>query len=57
MEASFYSLAKDGGSDSGFSLSSTIINLIHQRDGVESSRKMYKRWVSNCISDFFFFSI
>ncbi|KAL0305946.1 UNVERIFIED_CONTAM: hypothetical protein Sradi_6011900 [Sesamum radiatum] len=39
-------LAKDGGSDSGFSLSSTIVNYILQRDGVESAREMYKRFLA-----------
>lgn len=37
-------LAKDGGNDSGFSLSSTIVNYVLQRDGVKSAREMYKRW-------------
>ncbi|KAL7103913.1 hypothetical protein ACP275_08G210600 [Erythranthe tilingii] len=37
VEASFSSYAKDGESDSGFSLSSTIKNFILQRDGVDSS--------------------
>lgn len=39
-------LAKDGGNDSGFSLSSTILNFILQRDGVESAREMYKRFLA-----------
>ncbi|XP_051125574.1 uncharacterized protein LOC127247659 [Andrographis paniculata] len=38
-------LAKDGGSDSGFSLSSTIVNHILQKDGVESAREMYNRFL------------
>ncbi|KAL8032873.1 hypothetical protein ABFX02_13G125400 [Erythranthe guttata] len=46
VEASFSSLTKDGGSDSGFSLSSTIVNFILERDGVDSSRQMYKRFLA-----------
>ncbi|KAL3627455.1 hypothetical protein CASFOL_028818 [Castilleja foliolosa] len=46
VETSILVLAKDGGSDSGFSLSSTILNYILQRDGVESAREMYKRFLA-----------
>ncbi|KAL7130314.1 hypothetical protein ABFS83_13G125400 [Erythranthe nasuta] len=46
VEASFSPLTKDGGSDSGFSLSSTIVNFILERDGVDSSRQMYKRFLA-----------
>ncbi|KAL7088652.1 hypothetical protein ACP275_13G140900 [Erythranthe tilingii] len=46
VEASFSSLTKDGGSDSGFSLSSTIVNFILERDGVDSSRQIYKRFLA-----------
>ncbi|XP_011096052.1 U3 small nucleolar RNA-associated protein 6 homolog isoform X2 [Sesamum indicum] len=46
VETSLLLLAKDGGSDSGFSLSSTIVNYILQRDGVESAREMYKRFLA-----------
>ncbi|KAK6149739.1 hypothetical protein DH2020_017264 [Rehmannia glutinosa] len=46
VETSILVLAKYGGSDSGFSLSSTILNFILQRDGVESARKMYKRFLA-----------
>lgn len=42
-------LAKCGGTDCGFSLSSTIVNYILQRDGVDSARLMYKRWVHICM--------
>lgn len=46
VEMSLLLVAKDGGKggkDSGFSLSSTVLNYILQRDGVEKARGMYKR--------------
>ncbi|KAK4439356.1 hypothetical protein Salat_0270500 [Sesamum alatum] len=46
VETSLLLLAKDGGSYNGFSLSSTIVNYILQRDGVESAREMYKRFLA-----------
>ncbi|KAH6768801.1 U3 small nucleolar RNA-associated-like protein [Perilla frutescens var. frutescens] len=46
VEMSVLLLAKDGGNNSGFSLSSTILNFILQRDGVESAREMYKRFLA-----------
>lgn len=46
VEMSLLSVAKDGGNDSGFSLSSTILNCILQRDGVEKAREMYKRFLA-----------
>ncbi|PIN13593.1 HAT (Half-A-TPR) repeat-containing protein [Handroanthus impetiginosus] len=46
VETAFLLLARDGGCDKGFSLSSTIVNVILQRDGVESAREMYKRFLA-----------
>ncbi|XP_057764925.1 uncharacterized protein LOC130985808 [Salvia miltiorrhiza] len=46
VEMSVLLLAKDGGTDSGFSLSSTILNYVLQSDGVESAREMYKRFLA-----------
>ncbi|XP_042026743.1 U3 small nucleolar RNA-associated protein 6 homolog [Salvia splendens] len=46
VEMSVLLLAKDGGNDSGFSLSSTIVNYVLQRDGVERAREMYKRFLA-----------
>ncbi|XP_042029719.1 U3 small nucleolar RNA-associated protein 6 homolog [Salvia splendens] len=46
VEMSVLLLTKDGGNDSGFSLSSTIVNYILQRDGVERAREMYKRFLA-----------
>ncbi|XP_073118522.1 uncharacterized protein [Henckelia pumila] len=39
-------LAKYGGSDCGFSLSSIIVNYILQRDGVDSTRLVSKRFLA-----------
>lgn len=47
VETSFLLLAKDGGSDSGFSLSSAIVNFVLQRDGVKPAREIYRRWVTD----------
>lgn len=46
VETSMISLAKDGGSDDGFSLSSAIVNFVLQRDGLGSARELYKRYVT-----------
>ncbi|KAL3519447.1 hypothetical protein ACH5RR_017596 [Cinchona calisaya] len=43
VETSILALAKYGGSDNGFSLSSTIVNFVLQRDGVQSAREIYTR--------------
>jgi U3 small nucleolar RNA-associated protein 6 len=45
VEMSLFSLAKDGGSDNGFSLSSATINFVLQKDGIQHAREMYKRYV------------
>lgn len=37
-------LAKYGGSDDGFSLSSAIVKIFLQKDGIQSAREMYKRY-------------
>ncbi|XP_060175737.1 uncharacterized protein LOC132606313 [Lycium barbarum] len=46
VETSKSVLAKDGGSDDGFSLSSAIINFVLQRDGLGSARELYKRFLA-----------
>lgn len=46
VELSLVSLAKDGGSDNGFSLSSAIVNFVLQKDGVQRAREIYKRYAS-----------
>jgi U3 small nucleolar RNA-associated protein 6 len=43
VEISLISVAKDGGSDDGFSLSSAIVNFMLQKDGIHKARKTYKR--------------
>lgn len=64
VEIAIVSLAKDGGSDDGFSLSAAIVNFVFQEDGIRKARDMYKRyviksklviiyslfWVKNCSS-------
>lgn len=46
VKTSMTLLAKDGGSDDGFSLSSAIVNFVLQRDGLGSARELYKRFLS-----------
>nr|XP_023919476.1 U3 small nucleolar RNA-associated protein 6 homolog [Quercus suber]POF25254.1 u3 small nucleolar rna-associated protein 6 like [Quercus suber] len=45
VEISLASLARDGGSESGFSLSSAIVNFVLQKDGVQHAREMYKQFL------------
>ncbi|RVW46023.1 U3 small nucleolar RNA-associated protein 6-like [Vitis vinifera] len=45
VDISLVSLAKDGGSENGFCLSSAIVNFVLQKDGIQSAREMYKRYV------------
>lgn len=46
VETSMTLLTKDGGSDDGFSLSTAIINFVLQRNGVQSARDLYKRYLA-----------
>ncbi|XP_050214045.1 uncharacterized protein LOC126665322 [Mercurialis annua] len=46
VEMSFISVAKDGGSDDGFSLPSAIINCVLQMDGYQRARETYKRFLA-----------
>ncbi|KAL4563031.1 hypothetical protein LXL04_027062 [Taraxacum kok-saghyz] len=46
VDISISCLIKDGGSDDGFSLSSTIVNFILQKNGIQSARDMYKRFLA-----------
>ncbi|XP_071714040.1 uncharacterized protein [Rutidosis leptorrhynchoides] len=46
VEISISSLIRDGGSDDGFSLSSAIVNFALQRNGIQSARDMYKRFLA-----------
>ncbi|XP_024983638.1 U3 small nucleolar RNA-associated protein 6 homolog [Cynara cardunculus var. scolymus] len=46
MDISLSSLIRDGGSDDGFSLSSAIVNFVLQRNGIQSARDMYKRFLA-----------
>jgi U3 small nucleolar RNA-associated protein 6 len=45
VEISVFSLARDGGSESGFSLSSAIVSFILEKDGIHKARDIYKRYV------------
>uniref|UniRef100_A0A7N0TN89 U3 small nucleolar RNA-associated protein 6 n=1 Tax=Kalanchoe fedtschenkoi TaxID=63787 RepID=A0A7N0TN89_KALFE len=46
LEVSLYSLAKGSVNDNEFSLSSTIVNFILQKDGLQRAREMYKRFLA-----------
>ncbi|XP_023742761.1 uncharacterized protein LOC111890920 [Lactuca sativa] len=46
VDISVSCLTRDGGSDDGFSLSSTIVNFILQKNGIQSARDMYKRFLA-----------
>lgn len=46
VEISVLSLARDGGSESGFSLSSAIVSFILQKDGIHKARDIYKRYLA-----------
>ncbi|KAJ0017649.1 hypothetical protein Pint_09885 [Pistacia integerrima] len=46
VEISLISVAKDVGSEYGFSLPSAIINFVLQKDGIQHAREMYKRFLA-----------
>ncbi|KAM7525243.1 hypothetical protein LguiA_015145 [Lonicera macranthoides] len=46
VEISLNLLARDGGSDDGFSLSSAIVNFVLQKDGIQNARDIYKRFLA-----------
>lgn len=39
-------LARAGSTDSGFSITSAIVNWVLQRDGIEQARELYKRYAT-----------
>ncbi|GMH19450.1 hypothetical protein Nepgr_021291 [Nepenthes gracilis] len=45
LEISVVSLARDGGSENEFSLSSAIVNFILQKDGIQRARDLYNRFI------------
>lgn len=47
MEISLYALAKSGGNEDGFSLSSVIVDFILQKDGIQRTREVYKKYAFN----------
>lgn len=46
VELSLACLTRDGGTDDGFSLSSAIIELLLQSDGIQRARDTYKRFLA-----------
>ncbi|GLU23325.1 hypothetical protein SLE2022_393420 [Rubroshorea leprosula] len=46
VEISLISVAKFGGSENGFSLPSTIVNFVIQKDGLQHARDTYKRFLA-----------
>ncbi|KAF7842434.1 U3 small nucleolar RNA-associated protein 6-like protein [Senna tora] len=46
LEISVVSLARDGGSENGFSLSSAFVRFILQKDGIQQARDVYKRFLA-----------
>ncbi|XP_028759378.1 U3 small nucleolar RNA-associated protein 6 homolog [Neltuma alba] len=46
LEISVTTLARDGGSENGFSLSSAIVKFILQKDGIQQTRETYKRFLA-----------
>lgn len=51
VEISLLALAKSGGSDNGFSLSSAIVDFVLQKDGIQRSREVYKKYVIHSTPD------
>ncbi|KAK9664731.1 hypothetical protein RND81_14G064200 [Saponaria officinalis] len=43
LDLSLALLAKDGGSDDGFSLPATLVKFVWQKDGIQKARDFYKR--------------
>ncbi|KAI9122631.1 hypothetical protein K1719_006471 [Acacia pycnantha] len=46
LEISVTTLARDGGSENGFSLSSAFVKFILQKDGIQQAREIYKRFLA-----------
>ncbi|KAK8683958.1 hypothetical protein V6N13_039999 [Hibiscus sabdariffa] len=46
IELSLKAVVKYGGSENGFSLSSTVVNFILQKDGLKHAREVYKRFLA-----------
>ncbi|MBA0864271.1 hypothetical protein Goshw_001246 [Gossypium schwendimanii] len=46
IELSLKAVAKYGGSENGFSLSSAVVNFILQKDGLKHAREVYKRFLA-----------
>ncbi|CAN1799027.1 U3 small nucleolar RNA-associated protein 6 homolog [Linum perenne] len=46
VEMSITAVAKSGGSDCGFALSSAVVNFILHKDGIQNARKLYERFLA-----------
>ncbi|KAL8130159.1 hypothetical protein V2J09_019314 [Rumex salicifolius] len=46
MEISIATLTRDGGSDDGFSLSSTFVKSVFEMNGIKEARDLYKRYLA-----------
>ncbi|RDX88189.1 U3 small nucleolar RNA-associated protein 6-like protein, partial [Mucuna pruriens] len=46
VEISVVTLVRDGGSENGFSLSSAIVSFVLQKDGMQQTRDIYKRYLA-----------
>ncbi|KAJ8761825.1 hypothetical protein K2173_004674 [Erythroxylum novogranatense] len=46
VEMSFILVAKDGGGENGYSVPWSIVNFVLQKDGIESARETYKRFLA-----------
>lgn len=46
LDLSLVSLAKDGGTDDGFSLPATLVDFIHRKNGIQQARDFYKRLIT-----------
>ncbi|KOM33792.1 hypothetical protein LR48_Vigan01g334800 [Vigna angularis] len=46
VEISVVTLVRDGGSENGFSLSSAIVSFVLQKDGIQQTRDIYKRYLA-----------
>ncbi|GLT52655.1 hypothetical protein SLA2020_259830 [Shorea laevis] len=46
VEISLIFVAKDGGSENGFSFPSAVVNFVLQKDGLQHARETYKRFLA-----------
>ncbi|OWM85566.1 U3 small nucleolar RNA-associated protein 6 homolog [Punica granatum] len=46
VDIAFISLAKNGGNEEGFSVSSTMVKFVLEKDGIEHAREIYKKFLA-----------